>query len=89
MSGLGSEGTYIAVGYSESRELAGVTRLIGGQQVRVGDLPRRKILVGAGEWIWPGVRLALEYSRTDDYEVNRGGTGKSADAIFSVLTYDW
>jgi hypothetical protein len=89
MTAIGSEGTYVAFSYSESRELAGVARVIGGEQLRIGDLPRRKILVGAGEWIWPGVRIALEYSRTDDYEKDRGGTGKSADAIFSMLTYEW
>jgi hypothetical protein len=89
MAAIGSEGTYIAFGYSETRDLAGVARVIGGEQIRVGDLPRRKLLASAGEWIWPGVRIALEYSRTDDYEKNRGGTGRSTDSIFSMVTYEW
>jgi len=85
----GMEGTYLAVGYSESEDLAGVTRVIDGTETRVGDVPERRYLAHAAEWIWPGVRLAFEYSRIVDYDKNRGGTGRQADAFVTALTYEW
>ena len=82
---IGAEGTYLAIGYSESRDLAGVMR--AGD--RVGFVPRRRFLVSAGEWVLDSVLFAVEYSHIWDYSKNKGGTGKSANGVFSLLTYEW
>ncbi len=86
---IGSQGTYVAVGYSESYDLNGVTRLVDGEPERVGTVPESRFLVSAGEWVLDGVRFAVEYSRVVDYPRGQGGTGKSAHGIFSMLTYEW
>lgn len=86
---IGAQGTYLALGYSESSDLAGVTRLNDGESERVGFVPRKRYLVSAGEWVLDGVRVAVEYSHNVDYPRNQGGTGKSANGIFSMLTYVW
>lgn len=91
---IGEKGTYLAVGYSESQDLAGVTEtlLIDGQPVvqdRVGFVPRRRFIVNVSEWVLDGVRLSVEYSHIMDYSVSQGGTGNSANGIFTGLTYAW
>jgi hypothetical protein len=86
---IGTQGNYIAIGYSESRHLAGVSRVSGGALTRIGSVPKRRFLVSAGEWVLDGVRIAFEYSHIVDYLRNEGGTGHSADGIFSQLTYEW
>jgi hypothetical protein len=45
--------------------------------------------VGAGEWILEGFRVAVEYSYNEDYPNSEGGTGRSAHAVLSQLTYEW
>jgi hypothetical protein len=86
---VGAQGTYITAGYSESSDLAGVLRDIGGDLVRVGFVPERRFLVGAGEWVLPNLRISVEYSRVDDYGRSRGGTGRSADGVLGLLTFEW
>lgn len=86
---IGAQGTYLTVGYSRSRDLAGATQVVDGEEIRVGSVPKRRFLVGAGEWIMDGLRVAVEYSHVVDYAPKDGGTGRSASAVFSVLTYDW
>jgi hypothetical protein len=87
---IGLQGNYLAIGYSESRHLAGVTQVdTNGQQSRVGFLPRRRFLVSAGEWVLDNLRFAIEYSHNWDYRKNEGGTGKSADGVLSQLTLVW
>jgi hypothetical protein len=86
---IGLQGTYITAGYSESNDLAGVMRDIGGNLVRVGFVPERRFLVGVGEWVLPNLRISVEYSRVDDYGRSRGGTGRSADGVLSLLTFEW
>ncbi len=87
---IGAQGTYFVIGYSESKDLAGVQRVIGAlPPIRVGNVPEKRLSVGVGEWILPSVRLAFEYSHAIDYSVADGGTGNSADAVLSQLTLEW
>jgi len=82
---IGLQGNYVAVGYSESYDLAGVT----AAGARVGFVPKRRFLVSLGEWVFDTVRFAVEYSHTQDYERSKGGTGRSANGVVSTLTYAW
>ena len=82
---IGAQGTYFAIGYSESHDLPGV--MLAGQ--RDGFVPRRRFLVTFGEWVLDGVRIAIEYSYNEDYPTGKGGTGRSANGFFSTLTYVW
>jgi cell division protein FtsB len=86
---IGAQGTFLAIGYSESRDLAGVTQLINGEPIRVGAVPKRRLILTGGEWVLDGLKLALEFSRNWDYSKNEGGTGNSANGIFTALTYVW
>lgn len=85
----GTQGTYVALGYSTSRDLAGVTRIIEGEPTRIGAVPEKRFLLSAGEWVLDGLRVAVEYSHVVDYSKQQGGTGRSASGVFSMLTYDW
>ena len=82
---IGAQGTYVVVGYSESRDLAGVIR--GGS--RVGFVPRQRFTVGVGEWIFETTRVAFEYAHNVDYDEDEGGTGETAHGYFLMLTYEW
>lgn len=86
---IGAQGNYIAIGYSESRDLAGVKRMFNGEITRVGFVPRRRFIVSVGEWVMDNVKLAVEYSHHVDYPQSEGGTGNSADGIFSAFTIVW
>lgn len=95
---VGAQGTYFAIGYSESYDLAGVTRLIdlnpfhppAPEEVRVGFVPEKRFTVGMGEWVLDSLRVACEYSHVVDYSVGEGlGTGRSANGFFGVVTYEW
>lgn len=86
---IGLQGNYLALGYSESHDLAGVTQSINGEAERVGFVPKRRFLVSAGEWVLDGVRIAVEYSHVVDYAKDKGGTGNSANGVFTVLTLVW
>ena len=87
VSSIGSQGTFVAVGYSQTRDLAGVTQLNNAVPTRVGFLPKRRLTLTAGEWILDGVKLVVEYSRTIDYSIIEGGTGKSGKGISATLGY--
>ena len=101
---IGTQGTYVTLSYSESQDLAGarreIRRLEPGtmpgdpgmttvEQVRVGFAPEKRLLVGLGEWVLDGLRVAFEYSYNVDYPMSAGGTGRSADAYTGMLTYEW
>jgi hypothetical protein len=87
---IGSQGNYVAIGFSRSQDLAGATlATTGGTQNRVGFVPQSRILVTAAEWFLEGGKLALEYSHDWDYPVAKGGTGKQANGIFLDFTYVW
>jgi hypothetical protein len=93
---IGAQGTYVAIGFSRSQDLAGVTLTSGitpsnpaGTANRVGFVPQSRILVTAAEWVLEGGKIALEYSHDWDYPVSKGGTGKQANGFFLDLTYVW
>jgi hypothetical protein len=89
---IGTQGTYLAMGYSESQDLFGVTRIVDPLNPvpeRVGFVPERRFSVGIGEWVFEGCRVAFEYSHAIDYGTNVGGTGNTADAVLMQWTYEW
>ena len=86
---VGNQGTYVALGYSQSRDLAGVTRVLNNLPSRVGNLPRTRWTLTAGEWVQEGLKVQVEYSRLTDYAIDQGGTGASGSAIQMTLTYAW
>ena len=87
---IGGQGTYLALGYSRSRDLGGVTQLLSNnERSRVGALPRSRWTLTAGEWVVEGLKVQLEYSRTTDYAVTEGGTGASGNGLQMTLTYAW
>jgi hypothetical protein len=87
INNIGAQGTFVAVGYSQTRDLAGATQLTNTVPTRVGFLPKRRLTLTAGEWILDGVKLVVEYSRTVDYSLNEGGTGRSGKGIAAALSY--
>jgi hypothetical protein len=90
---IGLQGTYLAMSYSESYDLAGVTDFVGDPlaptALRVGFVPERRFSVGVGEWVLDGLRVAVEYSHIVDYDEDEGGTGNSANGFFWQMTYEW
>jgi len=86
---IGGQGTFVAVGYSQSYDLAGVTLATTTGPTRVGFVPQRRLTLTAGEWVLEGTRIQLEYSHNWDYSVAKGGTGRQADGIFFNLSYVW
>jgi hypothetical protein len=91
---IGAQGTYFTIGYSESSDLAGVSRIFDPLApipvvTRVGFVPEKRLSVGIGEWVLDGLRVALEYSYVIDYDEAEGGTGNDANGVFWQLTYEW
>jgi hypothetical protein len=89
---IGAQGTYLAVGYSRSSDLGGVTRIIDPLNpvaLRVGNVPEQRFSIGIGEWVLDGLRVAIEYSHVIDYDENEGGTGNSANAYLMQMTYEF
>ncbi|MGI9434628.1 MAG: hypothetical protein ACR2Q4_07350 [Geminicoccaceae bacterium] len=86
---IGAEGTFAALGYSESSDLGGVTRLIDGEASRVGAASKRRVLATVGEWVLASLKLAVEVSHDWDYSASEGGTGNSATGAVGTLTYVW
>lgn len=86
---IGEQGDFIALGYSESSDLAGVTQIINGEPTRVGTVPKRRYLVTAGEWVLENVLWTIEYSYIEDYSRREGGTGGTGNGVFTQLTFVW
>ena len=86
---IGAQGTFLAVGYSKSRDLFGVTQLIETVPTRVGFLPKSRTTFTVGEWVLDGVKLVVEHARTRDYSIIEGGTGRQGRGTFATLTYSW
>jgi hypothetical protein len=96
---IGAQGTYVTISYSESNDLVGVQRINQNDftPFRVGAVPEKRLAVGAGEWILPGVRIAVEYVRSWDYPEARGifagipmpPTETTANSFLSVITFEW
>ena len=86
---IGAQGSYVSIGYSQSRDLYGAQKLFDVTPTRVGFVPRQRWLLTFGEWVVDGVRFAVEVSRNQDYAIAQGGTGRSANGIAAQLTYAW
>ena len=86
---IGAHGTYFPLGYSGSKDLAGVTAAQPDGPARVGFVPQHRLTVTGGEWFLDGAKLAVEYSHNWDYTRKQGGTGNQADGVFTRLTYVW
>lgn len=86
---IGSQGTYLALSYSESSDLAGATETNTGTATRVGFLPKQRLLLTIGEWVTDSVKFAVEFSRDWDYNIDQGGTGKIAEGLYSTITYSF
>lgn len=86
---IGAQGTFLSIGYSQSRDLAGVTQLINGEPSRVGFVPKKRLILTAGEHVLDGVKLQIEYTYNWDYPRRESGTGNHAKGIFTSLTYAW
>ena len=63
--------------------------MMDGESKRIGFVPKRRLLLTAGEWVLDSVRLSLEYSHALDYSKREGGTGNSGNGVFTMLTYAW
>jgi hypothetical protein len=89
MEQIGEQGTFVAVTYSGTRDLAGVTQLAAADPTaaptRIGFLPRHRLAFTAGEWVLPGVRLAAEAAISWDYGRRDGGTGNTVAGFFTSL----
>jgi hypothetical protein len=86
---IGEQGDFIAIGYSGTSGLAGVTALINNQPTRVGFLPKTRLLVTFGEWVLDNLKWSIEYAANWDYSAGQGGTGKFATGVFTNLTYNF
>lgn len=84
---IGAQGTFVAIGYSRSHDLAGVTELVNNVPTRVGFVPQKRFILTVGEWVTENLKVALEYSRNWDYSLNDGGTGNIGHGVFGRLTY--
>ena len=96
---IGAQGTYLTVGYSQSRDLGGVRRINQNDftPFQVGTVPKRRLVVGAGEWVLPNLRFALEYAHAWDYsearqtfaDLQEPPIKKRANAILLLVTFEW
>jgi hypothetical protein len=86
---IGAQGTFLAVGYSRSYDLAGVIQETTAGPMRVGFVPESRLTITAGEWVLEGLKIAIEYSHNWDYSTAKGGTGRQADGIFLGFSYIW
>jgi uncharacterized coiled-coil protein SlyX len=86
---IGQQGTFLALGYSQSRDLAGATLNTTSGLTRIGFVPQNRLIATAGEWVLEGGRVALEYSHDWDYPVSKGGTGRQGDGFFLSIMYNW
>ena len=82
---IGAQGDFISVGYSGSKDMAGVTALQNGLPTRIGFVPQHRLFLTGGEWVMDGLKLAVEYSANWDYSTQNGGTGKLAHGGFGLI----
>jgi hypothetical protein len=86
---IGDQGDFIAITYSQSHDLAGVTSNLTSGRARTGFAPKSRLSVTAGEWILEGLKLSVEYSVAWDYARSDGGTGNTASGVFLMLSYQF
>jgi len=84
---IGDQGTFVALGYSQSQGMAGAVQLINGVSTRVGFVPKSRLLLTASEWVLDGLKFTLEGSVDWDYPVSEGGTGATGWGILAALTF--
>jgi hypothetical protein len=82
---IGAQGDFISIGYSGSKDMAGVIGLVNGVPTRIGFVPQHRLFLTAGEWVMDGLKVAVEYSTDWDYPVNLGGTGRTAQGGFGLI----
>jgi hypothetical protein len=82
---IGAQGDFISLGYSGSKDMAGVSGLVNGVPTRIGFVPQNRVFLTAGEWVMDGLKVAVEYSANWDYPVSSGGTGKVAHGGFGLV----
>jgi hypothetical protein len=86
---IGAQGDFISVAYSGSQDMAGAVVSINGEPIRVGFVPETRLLVTAGEWVLPELKVAVEYSANWDYPQSRGGTGQLVHGIFGLVQFNF
>jgi len=86
---IGAQGDFISVAYSGSQDMAGAVALVNGELNRVGFVPETRLLVTAGEWVLPELKVAVEYSANWDYPQSRGGTGQLVHGIFGLVQFNF
>jgi hypothetical protein len=85
---IGEQGTFVAVGFSQTQGLAGATQFINGVPTRVGFVPRSRLLLTASEWVLEGLKFTIEGSIDWDYPRGWGlGTGRTGWGILGALTF--
>lgn len=82
---IGAQGDFISLGYSGSKDMAGVSILQNGVPTRIGFVPQHRLFLTGGEWVMDGLKVAVEYSANWDYPVSSGGTGKVAHGWFGLI----
>jgi hypothetical protein len=82
---IGAQGDFISVGYSGSKDMAGVSVLQNGVPTRIGFVPQHRLFLTGGEWVMDGLKVAVEYSANWDYPVSVGGTGRVAHGAFGLI----
>ncbi|MEH2557518.1 hypothetical protein V1286_005047 [Bradyrhizobium algeriense] len=82
---IGAQGDFISLGYSGSKDMAGVSILQNGVPTRIGFVPQHRLFLTGGEWVMDGLKVAVEYSANWDYAVSAGGTGKVAHGWFGLI----
>ena len=74
---LADKDATVAISYQESEEAFAL------------ELPKKSTLVGLSVGVTENVGLAFEWKRDDDYGMDEGGTGKSADTVTTVLSAEF
>jgi hypothetical protein len=82
---IGAQGDFISLGYSGSKDMAGVSILQNSIPTRIGFVPQHRLFLTGGEWVMDGLKVAVEYSANWDYPVSAGGTGKVAHGAFGLI----
>jgi len=69
--------TVFAVGYQGTEEASGL------------DLPSARYMGTASMTVLPGTIISVEYFHDEDYDIDEGGTGESADVVTTQLAYEF
>ena len=86
---IGDQGTFVAIGYSGSQDMAGATQIINGQPTRAGFTPQSRLIMTASEWVLESVKLTFEASVDWDYPISAGGTSATGNSFLMGLSYSF